>query len=339
MKKLFVAVCAATQNKNWRWLADKLPPDDIDWLFVYYEPAAINKIVRRPDVGKIMASWRTARQALRLDSDLIVTQEAETAFWTALFCRLLLVNTPHVAIAFNYPNRPHGIRAILMKYAFKYIDKFDISSTYERNLYSSYFSIPSEKFDVQLWKMGAFNAAISKPIVEGKYVCALGEFKRDYETLLEAAHALPNIKFVLVVRPNRLKNLLIPVNVRVLENIPNDDAYNVISYSSFMVLPLATAHTPTGHITLVSAMHMGKASVVTQSSGIQDYLRDNHTLTYEAGNARELARQIHKLWSDPDLCAAMGDNAKEFAMRYCSEEAAVKHLHRRISEFRRNRRL
>lgn len=40
---------------------------------------------------------------------------------------------------------------------------------------------------------------------------------------------------------------------------------------------------PTGHIMAVSTMHLGKAMITTESSGIKDYIMDNlNSLSYAA---------------------------------------------------------
>jgi len=329
-----IVVCAATEMAGWRWLADRLPKLGLDWRFVYYRPIFLSMVIRKPDLRKVWSGWRAAWQARRLRADLIISQEAESTFWSAFFCRLLGVTTPHVAIAFNYPHRPHGLRLWLMQKAFERVHRFDVSSQVEKNLYIEYFCIPAARLDVQLWKMRRWDSSGATPLIAGDYVCALGEYGRDYPTMLKAIARLPHINFVLVVRPYSLQGLHIPPNAKVLENIPHQEAYNIINFSRFMVLPLATSEMPTGHITLVTAMHLAKAVVVTQSAGISDYVRDDdNALTFEAGDDAALAERIKTLWQDPVRCLALGERAMVYALDHCSEEAAVIHLKHLLLEY------
>jgi len=325
-KNQTVVVCAATENKNWKWLTDRVT-SKINWKFVYYCPTVLDNITRKPDFRKILAAWRTVQIARKSTAEIIFSHEAETTFWVGLFCKVLNHDVKHIAVSFNYPNRPKFVRRWLMRKALRHVASFDVSSNMERNLYAEYFSVSKEKIHFQHWKVGRPPIPHEDAIVTGEYVCAIGEFGRDYETMLLAASNLPNIQFVLVVRPKRLLGLHIPANVRVLTDIPYAQAMNVLYHSQFLVLPLNSSTMPTGHITAVSAMHLGKAMIATDSSGIKDYAMDNvNALTYTAGDAANLSEQIELLYKDKNLCKQLGHNGFQFARDYCTEEGAVKRM-------------
>jgi glycosyltransferase involved in cell wall biosynthesis len=107
---------------------------------------------------------------------------------------------------------------------------------------------------------------------------------------------------VVVARPENLDGIAIPSHVQVLTSVPMAEAMNTLRYSEFMVLPLRSATMPCGHVTLVCAMHLGKAVIATESEGISDYVTAGcNGLLCKASSPSELAAAITKLWNDPEL--------------------------------------
>jgi glycosyltransferase involved in cell wall biosynthesis len=78
---------------------------------------------------------------------------------------------------------------------------------------------------------------------------------------------------------------------------------------------------PSGHVTIVAAMHLERALIVTASSGIEDYVKNRENgLTVPVADASTLAAAIRKLWNDQSLCKFLADNGKLFASTHCTEE-------------------
>ena len=66
---------------------------------------------------------------------------------------------------------------------------------------------------------------------------------------------------------------------------------------------------------------MGKAHVVTASSGLADYVTHNeNALTVPPGDAAAMQKAITSLLSKPELAERLGNAAKIFAKKNCSEE-------------------
>jgi glycosyltransferase involved in cell wall biosynthesis len=122
----------------------------------------------------------------------------------------------------------------------------------------------------------------------------------------------------------------LPSNVAVHVNLSFGKTMNVLMLSRFMILPLVNTNVPCGHVTLVSAMYLGKAFVVTDSLGVRDYVRDrDNVLTVTASSVDSLlAAAIGRLWNDPALCANLGENGRRFAARECTEERIAEHFRR-----------
>ena len=70
----------------------------------------------------------------------------------------------------------------------------------------------------------------------------------------------------------------------------------VLYHSRFMVLPLINSKVPCGHVTIVAAMHLGKAMVVTSSSGVADYVTDDeNAVTVPPNDVDAMASAIQRL--------------------------------------------
>ena len=102
---------------------------------------------------------------------------------------------------------------------------------------------------------------------------------------------------------------------------------NVVLHSRFMVLPLEGAEVPCGHVTMVSAMHLGRGLVVTDSTGVRDYARhEDNALLVPPHDADALAAAVSRLSASPELARRLGDAGQRFARERCSEESVLSHL-------------
>jgi glycosyltransferase involved in cell wall biosynthesis len=318
-----------TGDPNWRWVAPALAAEPIEWEFFHRIPRTLlQRKVRTPDLALMDASRRCIAAARSGPTDLIVSHEPRTTFWCENFARLHRLDVPHVAHAFNYCYLPTGLRHRLMRKAFQRVDRFVTFSSVERDLYARHFGISPDKIEVVLWGVQPPTAAENSPHVpEGDYICALGGNRRDYRTLMAAMERLPDVRLVVVLRPHNLEGLNVPPNVTVRCMIPIPDAMAILKHSRFMVLPLDNGVVPCGHITMVSAMHMGKAFVATDSPGISDYaVHDRNCLVTPPGEVEALASAIRELWNDPARTGILAQAGLDFARQYCTEEATVAHV-------------
>ncbi len=329
-----VVCCTMNDNADQRWFCDQIESDQISWYFTYRKPLGLlGKLIKRPNLQKIYSSFWAVKMAKAKNADLLISHEAELTFWCAFFSRVLRVKVEHIAFAFNYPFQPSRLRRFLMTQVLDSVNRFVVSSSIEKQLYQQYFKLPADRIEVQLWKMGHIDYAPEQPIELGDYICAVGQYGRDYPTLISAMEQLPDIKLILINRSHNSAELPVPPNVKVLTDVEGDQAMNMLNFSRFMVLPLMNSQMPTGHITLVAAMKLSKAIIITRSRGILDYVEDGHTaLTYQPADVDALARLIRDLWTDPAKSQLIGENAKAFAEQNCSEVSAINHLKNMLVE-------
>jgi glycosyltransferase involved in cell wall biosynthesis len=333
-KQSSVVVSTPFTNNNWKWFAPSFDDKQIHWSFYCEKPQGfIEKYIRQPNLAMIRSCREAVKATQKNHADLLFTHDPRVSFWCAFFAERLGVKTEHIAYSFNFPDLPRGLKRRWMTSAFKNISRFIVYSKMEKQLYHDYFGIPLERIDVVLWSVGTPEVSPQEPLESGDYICAIGGNARDYQTLMAAMEKLPDIPLVLVARPHNLKNLNIPSNVKVLVNIPKPHAMNIIKHSRFMVLPLTGSEVPCGHVTLVAAMHLGKGFIITNSSGVSDYVfHDHNAVTCEAFSADALADAISSLWKNPDKCQQLGENGLKFAQEHCSEASAREHLRNLLVE-------
>jgi glycosyltransferase involved in cell wall biosynthesis len=331
-----IVCCTPWFGDDWQWFSDRLEGgEQIQWYFFQDKPRNyLEKKIHEPNLAMIRASWQAVRAAKRIEADLLITHDPRVSFWCALFANLLGLKAEHIAHSFNFPDLPRGLKYRLMKWAFATnIRQFIVYSKLEKQLYSNYFQIPGDRFEVVLWSVGTPKTEPAAPLEPGDYLCAMGGNARDYATLMAAMKQLPEIPIVVVVRPHNLKRLEVPPNVRVRVNLPTPQTMNLLKHSRFMVLPLRGSEVPCGHVTLVAAMHLSKAFIIMNSVGVSDYVIDGYNaLTCEPFNPTALAATIRALWEQPAFCQQLGENGKQFAERYCSEESARLHLQNLLAE-------
>jgi glycosyltransferase involved in cell wall biosynthesis len=276
-------------------------------------------------IQTLAARWKGCRQAAsyatKNKASIVFSHDPRVTYPAAIFLKLLGFRGKHVAYSFNYDALPSATLSRLHAFGFRYVDRFVVYSTMERHLYHERFRIPLEKIDFIHWGVNPPDVTSEAPPIEnGDYICAIGGNSRDYATLVQAIHQLPDIRLVMVARPHNITGLTLPDNVSLRTNIPWSDAMNILAHSRFMVLPLAGSAVPCGHVTLVNAMHLKKAFIATQSKGIEDYaLQHQNCLLVPAKDAHRMKDSIAELWRQPELCELLGERGQSFAKTHFTE--------------------
>ena len=311
---------------GWDWIGERFAEDPFRWLsFTARSSSWLENRVSRPKIGRYRACWQGIAAARRERAKVIVTHEALVAAWASAFYQANQLDAPHLAFAFTFSKLPTGARRRAFKRAVRSVDRFVCFSSVERARYADYFDIPIEKIDTLRWSVAEpdFDAS-EAPIESGEYLCAVGSEGRDYATLIEAMRRLPELKLVLVARPENLVGLEIPANVSVHQNIPLQSVWNIVAHAKVMVLPLRDTEVPCGHSTLIMAMQFRTPSIVTESEGMTDYIEPGRTgLVCPTRDPAGMAETIERLYEDDTLAASLADRGRTFAIEECSEERTV----------------
>ena len=319
MTEKLVICCSEIDSATWRWVAPYFP--DLTWEFVACKSRFGRGLQNFVNLGRLSAALKSVRLARRNKGAVLVTHGPTLAAWCALFARLLGVDVPILAHSFNFVALPGRLKLVVFRFALARVRHFVVFSQVEREVYAAAFHLPIERFEFLHWSVQPpAVASPDDPVEAGNYVAAIGGNARDYPTLIEAARELPDVRFVLVVRPENLAGLKVPQNMSVHCNIGFGEAMNILYHARFMALPLNDAQVPCGHVTLVAAMHLGKAMVVTDSRGVRDYVFDGeNALLVEPKSPAALAAAIRRLWDDREFCGRLAEHGRLFAAKSCTE--------------------
>ncbi|MFY8151969.1 MAG: hypothetical protein ACOVOI_07765, partial [Hyphomicrobiales bacterium] len=280
---------------EWRFLADASDDPSLVWRTHSGLPRnTLERLIRRPSLGRWRAALEAALDARRNRDALLVSHLPLMAAATNLFRRLLCPRIRHIAFAFNFTDLPTGWRRRFLSWAFRGIDEFVVFSRFERERYAAHFGIPIDKLHFIPWVMDAPVPGSVNPARDLKpYLCAVGGEGRDYPLLVEAMQDLPHLRLVIVARPHSLAGVTVPANVMLLTNRPVQETWTIAAESEGMVLPLKTDTTACGHITLVGAQLLGLPLAITRSRGVADYVEDGETaLSMEPGDKMGVIRAI-----------------------------------------------
>jgi len=309
-------------NTRWNWLAKALP--ELAWT--PFTRQSIER-PRNESLRSLMTAWRAVKAASQ-PGTLLVSHGALPATYAELMSLLTGRKVRHVVYAFNFTTLPRGLKRWVMQTMLSRVERLAVFSTMERTLYARHFHLPPEKIDYVPWSANPLEGGQwPEGLTPQDFVCAIGSQARDYRTLLAAAAELPHIPIVIVAAPENLADLTVPSNVQVFTRLPLAQVGGILLRSRFMVLPLLTSEVPCGHVTLVSAFHAGKAVVVTDSTGIHDYIcpGENGLLTAPR-SAPALSQAILDLWNDPARADAMGRHGQARAAQSHTEAATVSYF-------------
>lgn len=330
-----LVVCATIAlSPDWRWFSRQF--EQVRWEFFRANPRnRLERAVRRPNLAATRSCWEAVRCAQRNAAAMVISHDPRISYRCAAFMKLTGVSVPHVAWGFNFSSLPGGAVRRSMARAFARLDRVVVYSSMERSLYADHFGIDPKRIDVMLWGVGPpAPEPADTPLEQGPYISALGGNARDYRTLFAAMERLPEIRLVAVLRPENLAGLSPPSNVSLHFNVSKGTANNILKFSRFMVLPLDSSQVPCGHVTLVAAMFLGRAMIVSGSAGVADYVRDDeNALLTPVGDAAALAQRIRALWEDPARRDRMGAAGLAFAREHCSEASVMAHLRRVLTDF------
>jgi len=316
----------------WQWLKPAFERQIPDWHHVSTQAMRCVLPVARTHEARVRAAL-AARRLLRAHAGprVLVSHGPRPAEYWGLLASGTRLDF-HDVSSFNFTDMPGGATRRAMARAFRHVDRFVVSSSWERGFYAEFFDIPVERLVFQHWgvRPPAVGERDTLPLVPGDYVCAIGSQARDYATLVDAVRGGPT-RFVIVASPQSVQGIAPAPNVQVRTNIPLDEAMNVLKHSRAMVLPMNSATARCGHVTAVSAMHLGVPIVSTDCRGLDDYLVDGRTAQLvPQGDPRALAGALDALLADETRRAALARAGREFARAHCLEANVVDGFRREL---------
>jgi glycosyltransferase involved in cell wall biosynthesis len=180
--------------------------------------------------------------------------------------------------------------------------------------------------DTDFWRPDAVAARPTRPLI-----CAVGQERRDYPTLVEAVNGLDVDVAIAAVSPwstyrDSAAGLVVPPNV----TARGYDLFalrQLYAQAAFVVVPLEEADFQAGITTILEGMAMGKAVICTRTSGQTDTIVDGETGVYvPPGDAAALRAAIERLLADPAEAVRLGANGRAWVLEHAAIDAYVERL-------------
>lgn len=319
-------VCCTSTQDDWRWLSQELDHKPRQWHFLDTAPhSLVERLIRFPNLALIRASWQAIQRVKRHRADLLITGHPAITFWCALFIQAQGLQVEHVARSFYVPRLPSEIRYFFAQWAYASVSRFIVHSRAERQFYSEYFAIPSGRFEMQHWSCEVAPVRHTPPLEPGEYICAVSYHPQDYRSLMMAMASLPHIPLVLVMPRGRTIAAKVPPNVTIRAGLSPTARLNILQHSRLLVLPTRHSRRACDYVTLVKAMHLGKAIVTPDFPNVSDYaFQNSNAMLYEPANPESLASVIQSLWTNVVKCEILGENGREFATTFCAKASVRK---------------
>lgn len=322
-------------------LADRLDADVVDLAAVRADPTArrLDRIVRR-GVGH---AWLASRMLPHYDT--VFSDGEHIGLPLGILLSGKRHRCRHVMIGHSlsgWKKRP------LVRWSREGVDALVVHSTSQLE-----FAVRTLGLDAGQVYLSAYHVDVDfwRPELgrEELMMVSFGLEKRDYPTLVEAVQELPIGVCIGAMshwsrHGNRLKGRRIPANITVgsYDYLQMRDLY---SRARLVVVPLRDADYQAGITTILEAMAMGKALIVTRTRGQRDTVvgplwsegenvwpaggpspEECTGIYVPPGDAQAMRSAIVYLLERPELAAVLGGNARRFVEEHMSLDEFVTRL-------------
>jgi glycosyltransferase involved in cell wall biosynthesis len=143
------------------------------------------------------------------------------------------------------------------------------------------------------------------------FVLAVGRDRgRDWATMLAAARAT-GLPTKIACRPSDIAGLAVPDNVEVLGYVDVESYRSLLHRARVSVVALSDVPYPSGQTVALESMAAAKATVVTRTSSLVDYLDDGvNAITVPVGDGEALAKAITESFENAALRDQLGSGAR-----------------------------
>lgn len=248
---------------------------------------ALERIVQRPRLSRYRAAWQATGDARQ--ADFIISHLPRMTAAVEHLARLKGRRGPHLAFSFNFTDLPEGGDLTRMRRAFSQVERFCVYSRYETELYPELFGLPPDRFQTLIWSQPAPAVDSAHPVPDTPYVVAIGGEGRDYQGLITAARARPDVNWIVIARPHPIFDAA-PANMSVQFNLPAPLTWGIAARAAAVAVPLRSADTCCGHITIASTQLLGLPLITTRSHATVEYVADMPgTTVIEPNDPEQLA--------------------------------------------------
>jgi glycosyltransferase involved in cell wall biosynthesis len=290
-------------------LQSRLHADIADYASMEADRHPLVKAARRigRDAALGMHGFLRAR-----DYDVIFSNGENVGIPLALPFALRRARPRHVVIGHRLSP---GKKRFLMRALHPQMDGIFVYSALQKTYAETVLRIPSNKLHLIPFHADTrFFQPVPRANVERR-ISSAGLELRDYPTLIEAVRGLDVDVRLAAASPwskrrNETTDRVLPPNVSA-RGYSYHELRDLYASSLFVVVPLYDNDFQAGVTTMLEAMAMGKAVIVTRTKGQRDVIQDGiNGLYVPPGDPRALREAISRLLASPDQAAKLGANAR-----------------------------
>jgi len=307
-----------TPRRDYLELARALPADLADYGRLRAEASFLTRLIERLAGPNAALAWYCFRR--RGQYRLLFTDGEQIGIPLALLLKLLgRRGARHVMIV--------HILSVGKKMAFfdrlgvhSHVDRFLVYSTWQKRFIEERWGLPPERV---VWTPfqadGRFFHPDAIPTPQSPIpntICSVGLEFRDYPTLMEAVRGLDDVQVVIAAgspwsrRADSTEGEQLPANVTV-RRFTQHELRELYARCRFVVVPLYEVEFQAGVTTILEAMAMSRAVIVSRTPGQTDVVVEGETGLYvPPGDAAALRAAIQRLLDHPDEAARLGANGR-----------------------------
>lgn len=226
-------------------------------------------------VGWAQIGWYILRTIFVRSPGLVVSTEYRRAFLVNLALILTRSRAPHLVLSMNLSAKPIVSRNRVVQ---RMIDRIFARSTsilvhsiVEAEFFTRLHDLPAERFAFSHWGFdlpsdsdGRFEAEI-KP-----YFCMIGRNNRDVETFATAVRKA-GVRGIAILPGYLQLDPAIEETLQVHRDLSMSDCVNCIRNAAANVTLLRDGSRGAGHITVVTAMHLGVPQIYSDTEVLREY--------------------------------------------------------------------
>lgn len=304
--------------------------DILDYAIVDHERHLLVRFVRK-------TLGRDAALALlgflrRGKYDAIFTNGENVAIPLALLLKIIPKRPGHVTIGHRLST---GKKKLFYRHlrVYRQMDTIFVYARTQRDHAQHALGIPAEKLTrIAFHADDQFYRPQPDAIVNRDQICSAGLEWRDYPTLIAAVAEMSDLQVRLAAASPWSKHTdetagrTLPAHVTA-RRYDYRELRELYASSSFVVVPLYENDFQAGVTTLLEAMAMGKAVIVTRTTGQTDVVIDGENgLTVAPGDIAGWRQAILRLQNDEALRERLGKNARQWMEQHATLQQWVGHI-------------
>jgi glycosyltransferase involved in cell wall biosynthesis len=250
--------------------------------------------------------------------DAIFTNSESVGVPLALLLKTVSSRPRHVTIGHHLSTKKkHPFFRWLQ--AQREIDTIVVYAATQRDFAEQYLGIPGQTLRlIPFHADHRFYRPLAHVAVRDDQICAAGLEWRDYPTLIDAVADQSELSVRLAAASpwskhgNETETRTLPSHVQA-RRYDYRELRELYAESAFVVVPLYENDFQAGITTILEAMAMGKAVIVTSTVGQVDVIEEGvNGLYVPPGSVEGWRAAIGRLRADPELRARLGQNARQW---------------------------